>query len=116
MWYSLSCVIRKIVSNLLVVGLAGNLGSIYASRISTCLHRGVQEQFKTVENTLLLMNVPVQILFLMIVWLLDIGHLDFTFAFSLSYFIVSMICVSSDLFINYTFTDLSVDFYCSENG
>jgi solute carrier family 41 len=78
----------------LKLGLAGNLGSIYASRISTCLHRGVQEQFKIVENTLLLMNVPVQILFLVIVWFLDIGHLDFTWAFSISYFVVSMICVS----------------------
>lgn len=75
-------------------GLAGNLGSIYASRISTCLHRGVQEQFKIVESTLLLMNIPVQILFLFIAWFLDIGHLDFTFAFALTYFIVSMICVS----------------------
>jgi solute carrier family 41 len=79
----------------ILCGLAGNLGSIYASRISTCLHKGVQEQFKKVENTLLLMNVPVQLLFLFISWSLDIGHLDFTVAFAITYFIVSMICVSS---------------------
>lgn len=77
-----------------IQGLAGNLGSIYASRISTCLHKGVQEQFKKVENALLLMNVPVQLLFLVIVWFLEIGHLDFTLAFAISYFLVSMICVS----------------------
>lgn len=41
------------------------------------------------------MNVPVQLLFLVIVWFLDIGHLDFTFAFAASYFLVAMICVSS---------------------
>lgn len=76
----------------ILCGLAGNLGSIYASRISTCLHRGIQEQFKKVESALLLMNVPVQILFLFIAWFLDIGHLDFTFAFAISYFIVSMLC------------------------
>ncbi|KAI9245468.1 hypothetical protein EDC94DRAFT_628300 [Helicostylum pulchrum] len=76
----------------ILCGLAGNLGSIYASRISTCLHKGVQEQFKKVEVILLLMNVPIQVLFLLIVWFLDIGHLDFTFAFSISYFIVAMIC------------------------
>ncbi|GAN06590.1 solute carrier family 41 member 1-like [Mucor ambiguus] len=81
----------------ILCGLAGNLGSIYASRISTCLHRGVQEQFSTVEPTLLLMNIPVQILFLFIAWILDIGHLDFTFAFALTYFIVSMICTFTAL-------------------
>lgn len=78
----------------ILCGLAGNLGSIYASRISTCLHKGVQEAFKKVENTLLLMNVPVQVLFLIISWALDIGHLDFTWAFAITYFLVSMICVS----------------------
>ncbi|KAI8885224.1 MgtE-domain-containing protein [Backusella circina FSU 941] len=75
----------------ILCGLSGNFGSIYASRISTCLHKGVQEQFKTVEMTLLLMNVPIQMLFLFIIWMLDIGHLDFTLAFAISYFIVSMI-------------------------
>ncbi|CEP13134.1 hypothetical protein [Parasitella parasitica] len=81
----------------ILCGLAGNLGSIYASRISTCLHRGVQEQFKVVESTLLLMNIPVQVLFLAIAWCLDIGHLDFTFAFALTYFIVSLICTFTAL-------------------
>jgi solute carrier family 41 len=78
----------------ILCGLSGNFGSIYASRISTCLHKGAQEQFRTVETTLLLMNVPIQVLFLFIVWMLDIGHLDFTMAFAVSYFIVSMISVS----------------------
>ncbi|KAI8971820.1 hypothetical protein BDF20DRAFT_886653 [Mycotypha africana] len=76
----------------ILCGLAGNLGSIYASRISTCLHRGVQEAFKIVEKTLLLMNVLIQVIFLIIIWYLDLGHLDYTFMFFISYFIVSMIC------------------------
>ncbi|KAI8346166.1 hypothetical protein BD560DRAFT_12641 [Blakeslea trispora] len=81
----------------ILCGLAGNLGSIYASRISTSLHRGAQEQFKLVERTLLLMNVPIQLLFLIIVWALDIGHLDFTLTFVVTYFIVAMICTFSAL-------------------
>lgn len=89
---------------IIIIGLAGNLGSIYASRISTCLHKGVQEQFKKVEVILLLMNVPIQVLFLLIVWFLDIGHLDFTFAFAISYFIVAMICVSTCLYSHALFT------------
>ena len=78
----------------ILCGLAGNLGSIYASRISTCLHAGTQEQYILVEWTLLAMNIPVQILFLVLTWALDLGHLDFTFAFAISYFIVAMLCVS----------------------
>ncbi|KAL0080378.1 hypothetical protein J3Q64DRAFT_1759747 [Phycomyces blakesleeanus] len=76
----------------ILCGLSGNLGSIYASRISTCLHTGVLEQYTRVEWTLMFMNVPVQILFLFIVWLLNLGHLDFTVYFAFTYFIVSMIC------------------------
>lgn len=97
MWYNLKLNFFFSYSNyfLFYLGLAGNLGSIYASRISTCLHKGIQEQFKKVESALLLMNVPVQFLFLFIAWFLDIGHLDFTLAFAISYFIVSMICVST---------------------
>ncbi|RCH99885.1 hypothetical protein CU097_008117 [Rhizopus azygosporus] len=75
----------------ILCGLAGNLGSIYASRISTCLHKGVQEQFRRVEWILLSMNVPIQSLFLAIVWFIDIGHLDLSLAFAITYFIVSVI-------------------------
>lgn len=75
----------------ILCGLAGNLGSIYASRISTCLHAGTQENYKLVEQTLLAMNVPMQALFLLLIWILNLGHLDFTAMFALSYFIVSMI-------------------------
>ncbi|KAF7721141.1 hypothetical protein EC973_005364 [Apophysomyces ossiformis] len=76
----------------ILCGLAGNLGSIYASRISTCLHAGKQENYKQVEWTLLLMNVPVQWVFLYLIWLFDLGHLDFNFAFCITYFIVAMLC------------------------
>ncbi|ORZ02784.1 hypothetical protein BCR43DRAFT_482157 [Syncephalastrum racemosum] len=76
----------------ILCGLAGNLGSIYASRISTSLHAGAREQYRRIELTLMVMNVPVQILFLSLIWLLDLGHLDFTWMFSFTYFVVSMIC------------------------
>ncbi|KAI9490003.1 hypothetical protein BDB00DRAFT_570839 [Zychaea mexicana] len=75
----------------ILCGLAGNLGSIYASRISTCLHAGAQEQYTLVEWTLMAMNVPVQLLFLALTWILELGHLDFTLAFGVTYFIVSML-------------------------
>lgn len=81
----------------ILCGLAGNLGSIYASRISTCLHRGAQEQFERVEWILLVMNFPIQSLFLFIVWWIELGHLDFTLAFAISYFIVSSLSVKFTL-------------------
>ncbi|ORZ18084.1 solute carrier family 41 member 1-like protein [Absidia repens] len=75
----------------IVCGLTGNLGSIYASRISTSLHAGT-EQDQQVERILLLMNIPVQFLFLYVIWLFDLGHLDFTIWFALTYFVVAMLC------------------------
>ncbi|KAI8335487.1 hypothetical protein BC941DRAFT_472144 [Chlamydoabsidia padenii] len=75
----------------IVCGLTGNLGSIYASRISTSLHTGTQQD-QRVEWVLMLMNVPVQFLFLSVIWLFDMGHLDFTLWFAVIYFIVAMIC------------------------
>lgn len=77
-----------------LIGLAGNLGSIYASRISTCLHCETKEDYKLVEFTLLIMNIPVQVVFLIIIWAFHMGQLNYNFWFCLAYFCVSMICVS----------------------
>ncbi|CDS04932.1 hypothetical protein LRAMOSA07462 [Lichtheimia ramosa] len=75
-----------------LIGLAGNLGSIYASRISTCLHCETKEDYKLVEVTLLIMNIPVQVVFLIIIWAFHMGQLNYNFWFCLAYFCVSMIC------------------------
>ncbi|KAF1799222.1 hypothetical protein V8B55DRAFT_1448896 [Mucor lusitanicus] len=75
-----------------LIGLAGNLGSIYASRISTCLHAETKENYKVVEYTLLAMNVPVQMVFLLIIWAFGMGQLQYNVWFFLSYFVISMVC------------------------
>lgn len=77
-----------------LIGLAGNLGSIYASRISTCLHAETKESYRVVEYTLLAMNVPVQLVFMVVIWAFGMGQLQYNFWFFFSYFIISMICVS----------------------
>lgn len=100
----------------ILCGLAGNLGSIYASRISTCLHKGVQEQFRRVEWILLSMNVPIQSLFLAIVWFIDIGHLDLSLAFAITYFIVSVISVSQSLSHQRVIINDFLDSCCTQNG
>ncbi|KAG1151017.1 hypothetical protein G6F37_008322 [Rhizopus arrhizus] len=74
-----------------LIGLAGNLGSIYASRISTCLHAETKENYKTVEYTLLLMNLPVQAVYMFIIWAFNLGQLQYNFWFFVSYFIVSIL-------------------------
>lgn len=40
------------------------------------------------------MNIPVQAVFLIIAWVLDLGHMGFNWWFVLVYFMVSMVCVS----------------------
>ncbi|KAI9344752.1 hypothetical protein BD770DRAFT_397426 [Pilaira anomala] len=75
-----------------LIGLAGNLGSIYASRISTCLHAETKESYRVVEYTLLAMNVPVQLVFMVVIWAFGMGQLQYNFWFFFSYFVISMIC------------------------
>ncbi|OZJ01933.1 hypothetical protein BZG36_04832, partial [Bifiguratus adelaidae] len=76
----------------ILCGLAGNFGSIYASRISTSLHANLEEDYHRVQWTLLLMNIPIQVIFLFIIWLLDLGHIRYTLVFVTGYFTVSMVC------------------------
>ncbi|CAG8778031.1 17764_t:CDS:2, partial [Acaulospora morrowiae] len=45
-------------------GIAGNIGSIYASRISTHLHGGGEESYRRSELILFLIHIPVELLFL----------------------------------------------------
>ncbi|ORZ23096.1 hypothetical protein BCR42DRAFT_403964 [Absidia repens] len=75
-----------------LIGVAGNLGSIYASRISTCLHQDTHENYTSVERVLFLMNIPVQFVFLVIIWGFDMGQLDYNFWFFFTYILVSLIC------------------------
>lgn len=80
-----------------LIGLAGNLGSIYASRISTSLHAEKSTErsnSSSVEFTLLAMNIPVQIVFMFIIWIFGMGQLSYNAWFFFTYFCISMICVS----------------------
>ncbi|CAH1762419.1 14463_t:CDS:2 [Entrophospora sp. SA101] len=74
-------------------GIAGNLGSIYASRISTRLHSGTEENYRRSEITLFLIHIPIEIAFLIFAWWLDIGHANLTWNFAITYLFVSIICV-----------------------
>lgn len=77
-----------------LIGVAGNLGSIYASRISTSLHQSMQEKYKSVEYALFFMNIPVQLAFLLIIWSFGMGQLHYNFWFFLTYLLDSFLCVS----------------------
>lgn len=96
-----------------LIGLAGNLGSIYASRISTCLHAETKENYKSVEYTLLAMNIPVQIVFMIIIWAFGMGQLNYNVWFFISYFIISMICVSFSLYISVHCLCLIIPSFCT---
>lgn len=96
-----------------LIGLAGNLGSIYASRISTCLHAETKENYNSVEYTLLAMNIPVQIVFMIIIWAFGMGQLNYNVWFFISYFIISMICVSFSLYISVHCLFLIIPSFCT---
>ncbi|KAI8990253.1 hypothetical protein BDB01DRAFT_501420 [Pilobolus umbonatus] len=96
-----------------LIGLAGNLGSIYASRMSTCLHADMKEEYKAVEYILLGMNVPVQLVFMFILWVFDMGKLNYTIWFFLAYFLVTMIstwiCLKIAKYMTHYFWSLGYD-------
>ncbi|KAG9284767.1 hypothetical protein G9A89_000916 [Geosiphon pyriformis] len=81
-----------------LTALSGNLGSIYASRISTRLHsNGLEENYRKSEITLFLIHLPIEILFLLLVWWFDMGHVHLTWSFCILYLFVSVICVGCSL-------------------
>ncbi|KAG0365480.1 hypothetical protein BGZ54_006483 [Gamsiella multidivaricata] len=71
-------------------GLTGNIGSIYASRISTSLHVNIKENYRETEKTLFLVHIPIQILFLVIIGVLGLGHMHWSGALVLGYSIVAL--------------------------
>ncbi|KAL1922196.1 uncharacterized protein VTP21DRAFT_9735 [Calcarisporiella thermophila] len=71
-------------------GIAGNLGSIYTSRLSTQLHLGEQARSPHIELALFCLNLPIQILFLLAVWGLNLGHVPFSWGFVLGYLLASL--------------------------
>ncbi|KAG0380113.1 hypothetical protein BGX24_010143 [Mortierella sp. AD032] len=74
-------------------GLTGNIGSIYASRISTSLHANVKEHYRETEKTLFLVHIPVQTVFLTVIALLGLGHVQWTVMVVLGYWAVALCLV-----------------------
>ncbi|KAG0199313.1 hypothetical protein BGX28_007384 [Mortierella sp. GBA30] len=74
-------------------GLTGNIGSIYASRISTSLHANVKENYRATEKTLFLVHIPIQIVFLAVIGIMGLGHVQWSIAVVLGYAIVSLCLV-----------------------
>ncbi|KAF9291262.1 hypothetical protein BGZ68_004578 [Mortierella alpina] len=74
-------------------GLTGNIGSIYASRISTALHANVKENYRGTEKTLFLVHIPIQIVFLTVIGILGLGHVRWSVPVVLGYALVSLCLV-----------------------
>ncbi|KAF9097158.1 hypothetical protein BGX23_009647 [Mortierella sp. AD031] len=74
-------------------GLTGNIGSIYASRISTSLHANVKENYRETEKTLFLVHIPVQTVFLTVIALLGLGHIQWSLMVVLGYWAVALLLV-----------------------
>ncbi|KAF9933437.1 hypothetical protein FBU30_005471 [Linnemannia zychae] len=74
-------------------GLIGNIGSIYASRISTSLHANIKENYRETEKTLFLVHIPVQAVFLAVIALMGLGHVQWTVMVVLGYWAVALCLV-----------------------
>jgi solute carrier family 41 len=74
-------------------GLTGNIGSIYASRISTSLHANVKENFRATERTLFLVHIPIEILFITIIGVLDLGDVQWSASVVVGYAVVALTLV-----------------------
>lgn len=73
-------------------GVAGNVGAIFVSRISTALHGAKEERYLLTAGTLFGISSPILIAFLGFVWLT--GQMRIGFAFGLSYILLSFGIVS----------------------
>ncbi|KAF9908765.1 hypothetical protein BX616_011378 [Lobosporangium transversale] len=71
-------------------GLTGNIGSIYASRISTALHANVKESYRATEKTLFLVHIPIEILFLTVIGLLGLGDVQWSASVVFGYAVVAL--------------------------
>ncbi|KAG0279930.1 hypothetical protein BGZ95_011833 [Linnemannia exigua] len=78
-------------------GLTGNIGSIYASRISTALHANIQENYRSTEKTLFLVHIPIEVLFLAVISLLGLGDVQWSFAVVAGYSVVALTLVTMSL-------------------
>lgn len=78
-------------------GLTGNIGSIYASRISTALHANIQENYRSTEKTLFLVHIPIEVLFLAVISILGLGDVQWSFGVVAGYTAVALVLVSISL-------------------
>ncbi|KAG5461180.1 MAG: hypothetical protein BJ554DRAFT_6664 [Olpidium bornovanus] len=57
-------------------GIAGSIGSIFTSRISSALHAGSEEEYRKARNVLFVLNCLTQSGFLLVTNLLGLVHVD----------------------------------------
>lgn len=78
-------------------GLTGNIGSIYASRISTALHANIQENYRSTEKTLFLVHIPIEVMFLAVISILGLGDVQWSFGVVAGYTVVALTLVTISL-------------------
>ncbi|KAF9145930.1 hypothetical protein BGX30_005746 [Mortierella sp. GBA39] len=87
-------------------GLTGNIGSIYASRISTALHANIQENYRSTEKTLFLVHIPIEVLFLAVIGILGLGDVQWSFGVVAGYTAVALTLVTISLVLAKKITQL----------
>lgn len=70
-------------------GVGGNFGAIFASRLSSALHSSRDEAKAKSSGALLLLNLPIQLAFLLLIARLGMGHVEVTPTFVAAYLLAS---------------------------
>ena len=76
-------------------GIAGNIGSLYVSRLSTDLHVGVVNNYVKTFITLFWIHLPTEWSFLILIELFNLGDTNVNFLFTTVYTLMSVLLVSA---------------------
>ncbi|KAF9193434.1 hypothetical protein BGZ51_003238 [Haplosporangium sp. Z 767] len=82
-----------------LTGLVGNIGSIYASRISTSLHANIKENYRGTEMALFLVHIPIQIIFIVVIGAMGLGHIQWSVSVVVGYAAVALCMVVVSLWM-----------------
>jgi solute carrier family 41 len=83
----------KSMSGVMIKGIAGNLGGIYTSRITTALHAGVKERDVETMYTLTVAHAPLQLVTLACIYAFALGNLTASIPFTALYVFLTTLLV-----------------------
>jgi len=95
-----------------LTGTAGNLATVFCSRLSTAYHTHRFEPYLRVALTLFTLNIPIQLAFLAFLKVANLGHHALSFSFILMYLAASQMTVAILLITTWFLTQILWRYDC----